>query len=363
VSEYLLNVHGLPPGRKGEGVTRVIYENFNGLQSALSKNEKLDKTRQVINDLQADVVCYNEHRQNLKQKTNQNGFCQMFNGGETELRAIAAHNVNKDAGKFQEGGTAMLVFGDLIEQFDLEGLGQDDLGLGRWAFMKFSGGNGVVTQVICGYSPCSNKKKDSGTVYQQHRRYLINKLNVLMCPRQRFLEDLLQQIRQWWAAGEHLVLCLDANENIYRAELGWQLMDLHSLDMKEVVRDFTGRQLGATFFRGSEPIDAIWATSDLEVAHACVMPVGYGVGDHSLFVVDFSTALMIGTCPPKIICPALRRLNTKIPECALQYSRALQKNILRHQLLERMIPMAESDGRRRRYWKSLINLTKKENST
>jgi hypothetical protein len=72
----------------------------------------------VINDLQADVVCYNEHPQNLKHKTNQNGFRQMFNGGETALRAIAAHNINADAGKFQEGGTAMLVFGDLIEQFD-----------------------------------------------------------------------------------------------------------------------------------------------------------------------------------------------------------------------------------------------------
>jgi hypothetical protein len=69
----------------------------------------------------------------------------MFNGGETELRAIAAHNVNKDTGKFQEGGTAMLVFGDLIEQFDPEGSGQDGLELGRWAFMKFSGGDGVVT--------------------------------------------------------------------------------------------------------------------------------------------------------------------------------------------------------------------------
>ncbi len=94
------------------------------------------------------------------------------------------------------------------------------------------------------------------------------------------------------------MLCLDANENIYRAELGWQLMDLCSLGMKEVVGEFTGRQLGATFFRGSEPIDAIWSTSDLKVAHACVMLVGYGVSDHHLFVVDFSTASMIGTCPP-----------------------------------------------------------------
>jgi hypothetical protein len=73
VLEYPLNVHGLPPGWKGEGVTRVIYENLNGLQSTLSKNEKLDKARQVINDFQADVVCYNEHHQNLKHKQTEMG--------------------------------------------------------------------------------------------------------------------------------------------------------------------------------------------------------------------------------------------------------------------------------------------------
>jgi hypothetical protein len=77
-------------------------------------------------------------------------------------------------------------------------------------------------------------------------------------------------MKQWWAAGKHLVLCLDANENIYRAELGRQLTELHGLGMKEVVGEFTGRRLGATFFRGSEPINVIWATSNLEVAHACV---------------------------------------------------------------------------------------------
>ena len=60
VLDYLLEVHGVPPGRKGEGVTRLIYENLNGLQSTLSsKNEKLVKARRVIDDLQADVVCYN----------------------------------------------------------------------------------------------------------------------------------------------------------------------------------------------------------------------------------------------------------------------------------------------------------------
>jgi hypothetical protein len=136
VSEYLLEVHGLPLDRKGDGVTMLIYEDLNGLQSTmLRKNEKLEKAQWVINDLQADIVCYNEHWQNLHHKSNQNGFWQMFNGGKTELRAIASHNRNKDEGKYQEGGTAMMVHGNLIQQFDPEDSGQDDLGLWRWTYM------------------------------------------------------------------------------------------------------------------------------------------------------------------------------------------------------------------------------------
>jgi hypothetical protein len=53
-------------------------------------------------------------------------------------------------------------------------------------------------------------------------------------------------------------------------------------------------------------------------------------------------ASIIGTCPPKILHPALRRLNAKIPGNALQYNRALKKNILRHWLLEGMLQVAES---------------------
>ncbi len=55
VSDYLLQVHRIPPGWKGEGITRVIYENLNGLQSTLSiTNEKLEKAQRVIDELQAE---------------------------------------------------------------------------------------------------------------------------------------------------------------------------------------------------------------------------------------------------------------------------------------------------------------------
>ena len=117
----MLEVHGVSPGRKGEGVMQLIYKNLNGLQSTLSsKNEKLEKARRIIDDLQADVVCYNKHRQNRWHKANQNGFRQMFHGGERDLWAIASHNVHETVGKYQEGGTAVLSYRNLSQQFDLE---------------------------------------------------------------------------------------------------------------------------------------------------------------------------------------------------------------------------------------------------
>jgi hypothetical protein len=39
----------------------------------------------------------------------------------------------------------MMVYGNLIQQFDPEKSGRDDLGLGRWTYMKFNGDNNTTT--------------------------------------------------------------------------------------------------------------------------------------------------------------------------------------------------------------------------
>lgn len=51
----LLQVHGTEPKRKAEGVTRLIYENLNGINSIITGNEKLENSKQVIDDLEADI--------------------------------------------------------------------------------------------------------------------------------------------------------------------------------------------------------------------------------------------------------------------------------------------------------------------
>ena len=86
--------------------------------------------------------------------------------------------------------------------------------------------------------------------------------------------------------------------------------------------------VGATYFRGSTPIDGVWATSDVTVVGACVIPVGYGVGDHRLFIIDFMKSCLAGASPPSIVRSAARRLNSRIPAAAEDYSDIFEHLVL-----------------------------------
>jgi hypothetical protein len=114
-----------------------------------------------------------------------------------------------------------------------------------------------------GYNPCYNNKQGSKAFYQQNWRHFILREQDTTCPRTRFREDLIAQLQEWRNAGDRLIVCLDANEHIYHKSIGRALTDISGLGMKEVVGQFTGKQLGATHFRGSKPIDAVWATPDI----------------------------------------------------------------------------------------------------
>lgn len=112
-------MHGVAPGSKPEGGWRLIYENLNGIWLRILGNDKLEKA-QGIDDVEADIVCYDEHRLNLMHKENRNGFSQMFKEGKAKVLTIPAQNSHegKEVGKVQEKGTEMLLFGDTIEQCD-----------------------------------------------------------------------------------------------------------------------------------------------------------------------------------------------------------------------------------------------------
>ena len=51
IAEELLRVHGIAPEKKPEVVTRIIYENANSFNTRISGNEKIEKAKEMIDEL------------------------------------------------------------------------------------------------------------------------------------------------------------------------------------------------------------------------------------------------------------------------------------------------------------------------
>eukprot|EP00956_Cyclotella_meneghiniana_P010715 scaffold14988_cov36-Cyclotella_meneghiniana.AAC.2 len=338
-----LEVLGDTPGKKAEGITRIAYENTNTLPARLHNNEKLEKMKHVINDLEIDVLGLNEHRNNLRHKDcRRHGITQLFDGGESLVRGSWSCNVNEDLDQFisrrtQEGGTGMLVFGETASLYNSSNSGFDSTGLARYTYSEIKGEEGYSTMILVGYVPCKNSSPHNGTSYQQQRRYFVKKEGVDVCPRQRLLEDLKGIVSQWREEGKRVVVMLDANEDVYKGKFGRMLTETDGLDMVETVLESTKNKLGATYFRGSKPIDAIWASKDLTIVGAGAMPVGFGIGDHRLMWVDLTTESMVGFNPQPVKHPKARRLNSRIPRAKTSYNRRLERNIVKHRLREKML--------------------------
>ncbi len=126
---------------------------------------------------------------------------------------------------------------------------------------------------------------------------------------------------------------MDHNEHTYDGPQGRALADTDGLGLQEAVLRHTGKKTGATFFQGSKPIDGLWVTSNIDIVNACVMPFDYGIRDHQMFILDVTMESLIGKNPTKVVHPASRRLNSKMPWCGEAYVQSLERNIVQHRLL------------------------------
>jgi hypothetical protein len=125
VPDEILRVHGMAPPTKAEGSVRLIYENVNSFQNKMFGNEKVDKAKDLHDELEVDIAAYCEHWLNMCYKRNQNGFSQLFKGGKAAVQSVVAHNVHENFGLVQEGGTSLLLFGLLSESL-LQGVMEKD---------------------------------------------------------------------------------------------------------------------------------------------------------------------------------------------------------------------------------------------
>jgi hypothetical protein len=89
-------------------------------------------------------------------------------GVGTERKSIYSCSIHKKAERCQAGGTASMALGRLTSYVLDKGV--DELGLGRWVWVKVGIKGGKSTYIVTAYMPCSKGIKHRRSVFQQSAR-------------------------------------------------------------------------------------------------------------------------------------------------------------------------------------------------
>ena len=150
-----------------------------------------------------------------------------------------------------------------------------------------------------------------------------------------FRDDLCAVLKQWRLQGDRIVLMMDANDNVLNGHIAKALAK-DGIELKEAVHAQTPGYGPKTHFRGSQLIDGIWYTPDLELMGASYLPFDADMGDHRPVMADFTEQSLLGVNLPNIVPPDGRRLNCKIERIRTRYIEDLEAKFERHNILERL---------------------------
>ena len=112
-------------------------------------------------------------------------------------------------------------------------------------------------------------------------------------PRQLFVHDLLWQLRVWRAAGDRIILCMDANEHVLTGPLCRQLTS-EGIDLREATKARLGSLCPHTYIDSRIPIDGVWTTPDIEITGITWLPFDESPGDHRACVFEFTALSAVG---------------------------------------------------------------------
>ena len=190
-------------------------------------------------------------------------------------------------------------------------VGQDTRGLGRWAWTRYRGRNGVSLRVVTVYRPVLNKTGVL-SVWNQQKSYF-ESVREDRCPREIFVQDLAAEATKWLATGDQLVIGGDINEDVRTCGLSTRL---HDIGMVEIVTQSHGSEGPATYNRGVAPIDAIYVSPTLQGVRC-----GYDkfVWDHRLVWIEIPLTIAFGHNIPPIIRATARRLKCEDPRIVTKY--------------------------------------------
>jgi len=267
----------------------IISHNVNSLSNQFNYIQ-WKATAQAIHDIKAWTKIHHCRIQQILHHTT--GHASISTTISSEI-SIHSH---------QRGGTLQALVGDWTSCIVTHG--QDKSGLIRWSYLKLQGKNDQQFIILSGYRVGDNPKVDFGSnnTYNQQYQLLHQQGHRTPGPRTKFVDDIIQLIKEWQAQNKAILICLDANKNpqipsttgMHRTFTKTNLIDLHS-------HRHAGQWWPSTYNQGSNPINLCTGSSEFADAleAAWYLPFGEPIGlkgDHQTLRLNFNTDWLFWQC-------------------------------------------------------------------
>jgi len=322
--------YGHAPRLKPDNCFCLMFENWNSL-GVFTRKDKINQINDMSRQYEVDMIAGCETQADWRFAPEEQQFENLFGVGQNS-RSVVGYNKTESLSRDQKGGTAMMALGRL-SGFVLA-TGSDHTNLGRWSWVLV-GSEQKKTRIVVAYQPCEPGRNAKGlTVFEQQKRYFEARGD-FRSPRTIFAEQLIAQLRRWKADGEELVLCGDFNENVYTGRLA-HLLASDSLRMSEQCLKTNGQPLPPTFVTGSRPIDAVYATAGVDSIHATILAKKAGVGDHRVFILDFTSESILGSVFPRVVKASARKLHCDSERIRDNYCKVLNELTNRHMMFRKL---------------------------
>ena len=319
--------------KKLDTVTRIYGMNVNGLRLD-KRGGQLDDLCKVIDEVQADVFCGQEHnldsnntqvRQVLYQTSRQHWNRSRLTFGTTPI-AFSKY--------YKPGGTFMITAGDLTGRV----IAQKHDKWGRWVSQLYQGRASTKIVIYSAYQVVAKiVKLGSISTASQQQSLLLQAQDPLNNPRSAFRRDLTIDLQTSLAEGYEILLLGDFNEAFGSDPNGLQKVasDCGLLDLMSLRHSSTPP---ATYARGSTRLDYALATN--HDANALSM-AGYEPfnsrfpSDHRSYFLDFDTQKLFGTETQSLGKHSDRILHSNNEAQSTQYLQEKYDLLLQHNAFAR----------------------------
>ena len=118
-----------------------------------------------------------------------------------------------------------------------------------------------------------------------------------------FETDFHAALRVWRKQGDRLLVMMDANKHVLEGQFMRRLLEDEKLGLIEETNKVWDSELPHTFLMGSDPIDTVLWTEDLEVVGLRMNSFDESSGNHRTIILDVTTVSMVGTYKNKVVRP------------------------------------------------------------